>query len=214
MNRGILMGALLFGLGPAVAGVLAQGFAPLPETRFYVAPELGYRLGGEVKESGTGRKAKVRPSESYGLILGAQFSEETSVELLFGRQSTEVQLKGPSAPDLPDLDLDVEYYHIGPRYEFTAGDLRPFMRWTAGVTRFKSDDPERSSSTHFSTALTGGLNYFLSEHVALRFDAGLYASFVSGSTGVYCGGGRGCGFVMEGPVVWQGDLSGALMFVF
>ncbi len=80
--------------------------------RAELTPFAGYRVGGEFEEEGGDRKFELNESNAYGVILNIREYPDAQWEVLYARQSAEVETQAPFAYE-PVLGLDVEYLHFG-----------------------------------------------------------------------------------------------------
>ncbi len=187
---------------PAVAG----------DDKIELTPFIGYRFGGEFENYFTGDEYNVSSAESYGATFDYPTSDETKVEVLFSRQPTELRTGGNFGTDA--ISLDMTYYHVGALYQPSDNEkVQPFVGGTLGATHMKPHFPDTSSETSFSLSFTGGVKLNFSEHIGIRLDGRLYATFVNSNSAIFCGGG-GCTFGFGGNAIWQGEATAGLIIAF
>ena len=105
---------------------------------------------------------------TYGLGVGYQFDEHWATEAVFNLVGTELDFDG--------RDVDVYVYHIDGMYHFMPAEkLVPYIAAGLGGITFNPDNAD--SENDFALNYGAGLNYFLSENVALRTDVRHVISF-------------------------------------
>lgn len=209
MNRQRLVLAILVTVG-AAAPAAAQGGPVIGEERLEVTPFAGYRTGGGFSVIEGGPRFDIDNSLSFGGFVDFNLrSNNFKIELLFSRQDSKVAAETLLGPELGDLTVD--YYQAGILQEVGNPSARWYISALLGATRFtpKSFDSE----SHFSASIGGGLKFFLSKRLGLRFDGRAHATFVGGSSGAFCANGN-CVFLYSGSTFWQGDFTGGLLLAF
>jgi len=179
---------------------------------FEVTPFVGYRFGGDFRDSVTGAGLDIDDSESYGIVLGKNMSPETQLEFLYSHQTTELKSTGLfSATSLTDLDID--YYHLGGSYIWNPKrKMRPFIQASVGVAHLNPDRGGLGSETRFSFGIGGGLKYFLTKHIGLRLDGRALGTLLNSNSAVFCSG--GCTINVQGSTLWQFEGNLGLVFAF
>jgi opacity protein-like surface antigen len=153
-----------------------------PVNEFEITPFLGYTLGGEFEDPSDGDDRDLDAAASFGLIVDFAADDATRhYEVLYSNQSTDVD-------GTPQLDLDVQYLHIGGVLDFVPENRRaiPFVAAGIGATLLS---PERSGfddETKLSLSLAGGLKIPLSERIAIRLDARAFITFINSDTSIFC----------------------------
>ena len=147
------LSALLAGLLCAVPAYAQQeddDEDPPPVNEFEITPFLGLTAGGEFEDPNGSRDRDLDAAASYGVIAGFAADYNKHYELLFSNQSTEVE--GTS-----NLDLDVQYLHVGGSVEFDPGNRRaiPFVAGGLGVTLLSPDRAGFNDETEFSLSFGG-----------------------------------------------------------
>jgi len=200
--------------------------APLGE-RFELSPMLGFQFGGQFSDVGADddrvslQDVAIDDSVSYGLTADIYLGPETRLALSYSRQPTEID-----AAELPEefagtsggIDLDIDYYHLGGVYEWSAKETRgrPFVFSSLGLTRFVPGGGFESDS-RFSLGFGGGGKFPVSERVGIRVQGQLLFTFVDSDGQVFCqGGGSGarCLVFVESGSLYQIGLSIGLDFGF
>jgi hypothetical protein len=105
----------------------------------------------------------------------------------------------------------VEYLQIGGYVTAAekAAKVMPYFVLVAGIGRLVPDDDDLRATTKFSAAIGGGVKWSFTEHIAMRFDARLYAMFLGNESNLMCGGSGGvtCKIQLKGDVLVQPDVS-------
>lgn len=175
----------------AVAACLAPVAAPAVEVSLYG----GYRSEGVefaaaaespeifciVPPCASGR-AESRGGESFGLEVDVPIDPRHFVEVLVGRQSTELRfgtnpgfpIVFPSGRGDADLDLTTAQIGVGRRWE--QGSLAPFAAFTAGTTRVESDAFPLATlrpvdEDSFSASVAGGVRLAAQRRFGARVQA-------------------------------------------
>ena len=179
-----------------------------------IAPFVGYRFGGSVRDTYTGETHTFGDSESTGVTVGFPLAGGPNyLELLYSHQSTTVDVA--LASGAVRAPFSVDYWMLGGVRDFSdqGEKLRPFLGAYLGMTHFHTSYGYGGSDNRFSLAVGGGVKLDLSRHVGLRFDARAYLTFVSTSGGMFCGS-YGCGASFSGAGFVQGEGTGSLLVRF
>jgi hypothetical protein len=204
-------------IGFVSASIAIAGPALADRPRFEVAPFGGYRIGGDFDledEQGLNlSNVDLESDVSWGLGLALYRDPDAYYELLFSRQTT--QLDDPD-PALQDVDFTTEYYHFGGTliFEFEPW-MHPYLSVTLGLTRFDADD--FGSEYEFSGSLGLGVRIPVSERLSFLIGARGYGTLVDSDTEYLCastGGEATCLVRSSGDVFFQGEamLGVALTF--
>jgi opacity protein-like surface antigen len=185
----------------------AQGQAPLE-----IAPFAGYRFGGGVTDAYSGGTASLDGARVLGVMVDVPIRRGAVLEMLFSRQDTGVTLE--RYPERERFGLTIDHWMAGVRAEFPTEGTRvhPFLAGYVGLTHFSGDSGEITADTRFTAALGGGVALDVSEHLAVRLDARVYAVFVSSGAGLLCAG--GCTATFGGGAMLQGETAASLVFKF
>jgi opacity protein-like surface antigen len=149
---------------------------------FEITPFGGYTVGGEFEDPNDDSERDLNSDVSFGVILGYTTEDPTRhYELYYSNQPTDVE--GTS-----ELDLDVQYLHIGGALDFPQDNRRaiPFVAGGLGATLLSPDRTGFDDETEFSLSLGGGLKIPLSQSISLRFDARAFVTFLDSDTSVFC----------------------------
>lgn len=189
------------------AGLLAPVIAGAVDVE--ISPAAGFRFGGEFEEETTRQDVDLKEAASFGLAVDIEYAPDRMVEILYTRQSSEIEDIAPS------LDIDVEYLHIGGVAEFTQTNYTPYAVGTIGATRF-SPDGGLDSETRVSLSMGGGVKWFVAENWAVKLEGRAYLTFFDSRAEVFCvsSGGATCLFRTTSSVVWQVEALAGVAFRF
>lgn len=212
MKRFLLLSALLLStLLPLVQPANAA-------EKVEITPFIGWRSGGEFVGDDFDFDddffdLDLDETSSYGLSVAFALSRSWKVELLWSHQATELIEDEFLGPDFPLFDLDVDYYHVGIVYQWTPGQLRPYVVASAGLTRFNPDFPEFGSESRFSAGAGVGLKGFFSEHVGIAIEGRLFSTLIDDGDEAFCDR-RACYSYDDSSYLVQGELRAGLVFAF
>lgn len=155
-----------------------------PPPLFEITPFVGLRVGGDFKLDDPKRKLDVDGSDSLALAMDLRIDQTSQYELFYSRQSTNLD----HDPTLGDVDVDIEYLHIGGTLAMEGENQRviPYMAGGLGATRFSPDPGDVNDKTRFSLSLAGGVKVPFNRNFALRLEGRGYLTFVDGDTSFFC----------------------------
>jgi len=176
---------------------------------FEVTPFGGWRFGGSFEELSTNATSSLDGTVSYGLIVGIPWNaqDRSRLELMWSHQGTSL---GLSDPEQAELDVDVDYLHVGGMAPFRTPNerLEALLTGGLGATFLRPGLSGASSETRFSLSLGAGLLYRVSDRVGLRLEARGWWTFTETGGAVLCAG--GCVVAFSGSGFGQGELIAGL----
>jgi len=181
--------ALLVPLFVLVASV-APSFA---QTRgVEITPYVGYQAGGSA--SSFEGSLSILADVTYGAAVDIRFSPDTTLQFLFNRQDTNVDIR---VNDLFETirfreGLVVDYYHFGGTVEFPRDKIRPYFVMTIGASRFDLDREGVRDEWRFSMGVGGGFKTHFSDRFGIRVDGRIFPTFVNTDGGFFCTLPGGC----------------------
>ena len=138
------------------------------QQRFQIAGFAGYQWGGSFETSAFGNFSagalKLNGAANYGGVMSFLAEPYTAVELWYLRSDDNIYFQPLAGikTDFAQNGFATNYFHIGGRQEFPTGtDLHPFINGSLGITVFDPKAPNIGTSTRFSFALGGGLQYMM-----------------------------------------------------
>jgi hypothetical protein len=185
-------------------GLALPAFASDSEARFEITPFAGYRVGGSFDDADGQGELELAESNAWGLIVNGKVESNTEWEVLYARQSTDVDASDILLPQ-SEFDIDVEYLHFGGTYLFEGERVRPFVALTIGATRFDPDLAGADARTYFSMSLGAGWKFRLAERVGLRLEGRGYGTLIDNNSRLFCvsDGGGSCLIIVEGRMITQ-----------
>ncbi|GGI88633.1 outer membrane protein [Shewanella hanedai] len=189
----------------------------------FVAPFGGYSFGASefnIKSAGLSNFAQdeegelnVSESAHYGVMLGFTTNDPGDIYLIYSHQATELRSGGNFSPTpITDLDLDLDYLHLGGSLYFPNGNLKPYVTASVGLTSMRPGG-DYSNETRFSMGFGAGAEYQLTESFSMFADARGYATFISSDSTLFCDGGE-CLWFISSDIMWQGQVNVGLKLRF
>lgn len=205
-----LMGFLI----PAVL-VFFSGFYPM-EARagdFEITPLFGYTWGGGFENSDNGNDLDLQGGESLGLILGWEDTSRIGAiyELFYMRQANSIEGDGSAFSGLPEMDIDIDYLHIGGTYGADEGRVLPFVSGGLGITHMSPEVGD--SEVRFSLSLGAGLKVPITDHINFRLEGRGFGTVFNGSSEIFCSGNQ-CVVSVSGDMFWQFSALAGVGIVF
>ena len=189
--------------GPALAQ--AQGFG--------LTPFAGWRFGGGVVDLETTDDVFLDDTLVYGLIFSIPWNakDRSRLELVWSHQDTTVDLTNV---EIPVLDLDVDYLHIGGSVPFATSNTKveALLSGGLGATFMRPGLDGAGTQLGFSLSLGGGLLYHVSDRVGIRLEARGWITFTESGAAVFCSG--GCIVAFSGSGFGQVELTTGLQLSF
>jgi hypothetical protein len=176
-----------------------------------VAPFGGYRFGGDFFELATNRPLDLDGAPAVGAVVNIEMSDGLSFEALFTHQQAHVDISNATDSAPARARAVVEHWLAGGRQDIGTGRARPFVTGLLGLTRYGAagDDEVR-----FTIGAGGGVKLLLQRRLGLRLDGRVFTTFVDvDAHAVACGPGT-CLVGLNVNVVWQGEFTAGLVFVF
>lgn len=201
--------------------IVAAGFvmslnASADELAFQVTPFGGYRFGGDFEVQDSTTSVDLDDSSSFGLLLNARHSNNTTWELLYSKQQTDAQL-GDSMAGFIGVKTDLSMLQIGGTYHGDGDKLQPYVALTVGGTHIRTSGNGPDSDTFFSGSIGIGMNVAPNNHLGLRVEARAYGTLTDSSTDLFCQTGPDiniCALRIDGTLLNQIEIFAGLTFRF
>lgn len=182
------------GLWTALAIVAASlalpAMADADQRRIELTPTIGWRSGGEFNDNldvDFDFDVEVDDSESVGVTLGIALNRSWMLEFLWDEQDSALVDRGLFlSPQRNLFDIGVTYAHVGVSYEWSPGQLRPFIVGSVGVTEFNPEGVGTRNESRASTSIGGGVKLMFNDHIGLRFEGRLFSTFLDNDDDFYC----------------------------
>ena len=184
--------------------------------KFEITPFTSYRFGGSFDEmDGTG-EFELNDSNAFGVMLDIKANPNGQWELLYAKQSTEIDTQGLFVND-PFIDLDIEYFHFGGTYLFDGKNVRPFIAMTVGLSQFDPQFADLDTENFFSASFGGGVQLNATGRLGARLEGRVFSTFVDSESSFFCssaGGAGACLIQLDGTVLTQWEARAGLVFRF
>ncbi len=153
-----------------------------------VAPMLGLRFLGEFNVRDR-QDETLDPAPSFGVMVDFAVFKQGNLHLLLSHQESELDGQDGDGNDF-SFDMDVDYIHLGTSYEFGPDKLRRYFGITLGATYYDAKGVSQEDSLALSASFGGGVKWWLSPRLGIRFDGRGFVTFASTDAGAVCGDGR------------------------
>jgi hypothetical protein len=176
-----------------------------------IAPIAGYRFGGDFFELISGRPVDLDGAPAVGGVVNVPISNGLQFEGLFTHQHAHVVV--PARPFSPATRwrMSVDHWQAGGLQEFGRERLRPFLTGTLGLTRYAA---EGDNHIRFTLGAGGGTKLFPTEHVGLRLDGRIFATFVDTEGSLLACSPGVCFLALHADIVWQAEFTAGVVFAF
>ena len=196
----LILSFLLFGLS------LNQ----LVAADFQFVPIVGQRFGSGFERFDIDEVLDSESSNSWGVVLDRTAIDNTRYELLYSRQET--NLADTTDPN-DAFNLRVHYLHLGGTIDVTRDRFTPFISGGVDMTHLSPAGYGFDNETRFSLSLGGGLKWYPTDSLGLRFEVRGYGTVSDGPGNLYCAG-ADCGLRLKGDLVPQFETNLGLIFRF
>lgn len=177
----------------------------------------GYRFGGKIDvfyNSDLGY-VKINDNAAYGVDLSYQIRRGFSLNLLWTRQSTDIDFYGYTDVRAQSLgDFHIDYFVLSGVSDFGTTNSKVIPFGGAGVGLFVAtpDRNEFETTYRFAFTLQGGIKIWLNNRLGLKLRGAILGPMQWGSGGLFCGSGSGCQVgVGASTTILQGEFSGGVV---
>jgi len=194
-----------------LTGVLLSGVAQAQEPRFEVTPFFTQRAGGGFKDD-AGNDTNLKGKSGIAAAIDWAASEHgAQYELLYSRQSTNVD----TASATP---MRIEYLQLGGTTLLGDETSRvvPFASGGIGAARFSPGDANLTQETRWAFSLGGGVRIPIVKHVRLRLEARGYLTWLNSNSSLFCNTSSTttCAVQPRGQTLFQYEALGGVSFGF
>ncbi|MEJ2620018.1 MAG: outer membrane beta-barrel protein [Candidatus Thiodiazotropha sp.] len=182
------------------------------ESELEFTPFVGYRFGGTLEDERKDRRWEFAEASDWGFTLSQPASETTRYEFLYSHQDT--SLADTTDPNNA-FDLDVHYFHMGGTvdvYHKRHERFTPYFSGGLGMTYLHPGQSGYENKTRFSLSLGGGLKWYPTERLGIRFEMRGYSTLVNSNSTLFCDG--GCDLQISGDAFPQFETNLGLIFRF
>lgn len=201
-----------FSVCAVIAAALAAAGPALAAEKVEITPFVGVRAGGELLDEAAGRTVALGGAPDFGVVVDLGLFPEGSLEVLLSRQIADVSVED-EAGARREVDLAVDYVHVGATHEWGRPKSRSFVAVTLGITRFDARGTSFRDPIGLSGSIGGGGKFMLGRRLGLRVEGRGYGTVVSSSAGASCGG-EGCRVRFTGSGWWQLEANVGLIVRF
>ncbi|MGD8908916.1 MAG: hypothetical protein PVI92_06165 [Chromatiales bacterium] len=172
-------------------------------------PFAGYRFGGSFDEEISGDKRDLDDRGSWGFAVSSPSSSTTDYELLYSHQET--RLTDTTNPE-DAFDLKIHYLHLGGTVDVNHERFTPFFSGGIGMTHMSPGRSGFTDETRLSLSLGGGLKWYPSEQLGIRFELRGYGTLIDAGGSLFCDG--GCQLRLSSDLLPQFETNLGLIFRF
>ncbi|MCU7851600.1 MAG: hypothetical protein KZQ80_05240 [Candidatus Thiodiazotropha sp. (ex Monitilora ramsayi)] len=172
-------------------------------------PFVGYRFGGAFDDVTTGQSLDADENGNWGFTVSKLASQDTRYEFLYSRQDT--RLTDSTNPE-DAFDLDVHYLHLGGTVDMSHDRVIPFFSGGIGMTHLSPGRTGFNNETRLSLSFGGGLKWYPTERLGIRFEMRGYGTLVDTSGSLFCDG--GCDLELNSDLFPQFETNLGLIFSF
>ena len=181
-----------------------------------IIPLYGIRGGGEFIDETTDQKHTLESSEIVGLILSFPYELGKTFEVYYSHQSTQlnsITTSEPAPNNNVDIPITIDYLHFGGTAPIAADkNLKTFVSGGLGFTYLSPDYTGAQSDLRASFSIGLGLEWPVTERIALRLETRGLATLYNNNSAVFCSG--GCAISVNGNLFLQAEVFAGLGFRF
>ncbi|MCU7934627.1 MAG: porin family protein [Candidatus Thiodiazotropha sp. (ex Dulcina madagascariensis)] len=182
--------------------------APAAESLEF-SPFVGYRFGGSFEAIGSDGALEVDDSADWGFTVSQVASKTTRYEFLYSRQDSSL---ADSTDPNNAFDLDIHYLHLGGTVDVYQNRFTPYITGGLGMTFMNPGHRGYDDETRFSLSVGGGLKWYPTERLGIRFEMRGYSTLVNSDGALFCDG--GCNLRISGDIFPQFETNLGLIFRF
>lgn len=179
---------------------------------FAISAYLGGRYSDDLKDTDSGKSAKIENSFAQALALSWYYGRNTEGEIFYSNSKQDVIMSGDTKS--VSTDIYISYLHFGGRVHFV--NETPFstnLGLGIGATFFVPDERKYDNDTAFSGSITGGMRYELSDQWALKADIRVYGTVLQNDSSLFCSDNK-CLVKLDGDVFVQTELMAGVEYKF
>ncbi|MEW8508682.1 MAG: outer membrane beta-barrel protein [Candidatus Thiodiazotropha sp.] len=178
------------------------------------APFAGQRFGGSFELDSDYSRMDVDNSNDWGFTISQAASDTTRYEFLYSHQDS--SLADTTDPDNA-FDLDIHYVHLGGTVDvhtlnYRKEKITPYITGGLGMTIMNPSHRGYEDETRFSLSVGGGLKWYPTERLGIRFEMRGYSTLIDSNETLFCD--AGCSLQIEGDAFPQFETNLGLIFSF
>ncbi len=172
-------------------------------------PFVGYRFGGSFDDKLNDTTREVEDRNTWGFAFSTPASPNTRYEFLYSHQDTRLTDK---VNPQDTFDLDIHYLHLGGTVDVSYDRFVPFFSGGIGMTRLNPGRSGFSDETRLSLSVGGGLKWYPTDSLGIRFEMRGYGTLMDTSGSLFCDG--GCELELNSDLFPQFETNLGLIFRF
>lgn len=189
----------------------SQALAADKPQRVELTPFVGFRVGGKWDDLDSGQRYEIKESPSYGLTFNWNLDPGRQIEFLYSVQKTDVT-PAEAFNGQSKIDLDYHYFQGGGVLVWGDDKWKPYLSVTVGIAYVDPKSADLDTETKFAGSIGGGVRYYFSDHVGLRFEGRGYGTFFESDGAIFCSG--GCVVNIESTLLLQLEAQVGLIIRF
>jgi opacity protein-like surface antigen len=163
--------------------LFALSVSPITAADFEFVPYAGYPMGSGFQRLDAGQALDLESGLSWGIVVGHSTDDSSRYESLYSRQET--NLADTTDPN-DAFDLRVHYLYLGATVDVTQDRFTPFFSGGVDMTHLSAAGYGFDKETSFALSLGGGLKWYPTDSLGLRFEVRGYGAVSDGAGGQYC----------------------------
>lgn len=155
---------------------------PKEYNHFEVTPFVGYMAGGEFEDPTDSSSRDLEAGSDFGLIVNAASDWWRHYEMLYVRQSSQVD-------GFEKFDMDVEYLQFGGTVSYPDAEsthVIPYFGMTVGAARFSPDAAGLDDETKLALSIAGGVRVPINDRFGVRLDLRAFATVLDSDSDIFC----------------------------
>lgn len=178
------------------------------------APFTGHRFGGSFEFDTDYSRMDVDNSTDWGFTISQAASDSTRYEFLYSHQDS--SLADTTDPNNA-FGLDIHYVHLGGTVDvhtlnYNEEKITPYITGGLGMTIMNPSHRGYDDETRFSLSVGGGLKWYPTERLGIRFEMRGYSTLIDSNETLFCD--AGCNLQIEGDAFPQFETNLGLIFSF
>jgi opacity protein-like surface antigen len=177
-------------------------------------PFAGQRFGGSFELDNHYSSLDLDSSTDWGFTISRTASDFARYEFLYSHQDS--SLADKTDPNNA-FGLDVHYLHLGGTVDVYSLDysqekITPYITGGLGMTIMNPSHQDYEDETRFSLSVGGGLKWYPTQRLGIRFEMRGYSTLIDSRETLYCD--PGCNLTIEGDAFPQFETNLGLIFSF
>lgn len=144
-----------------------------------------YRFSSGLEDMETEEGLDLHTGTDWGFVVSHPASALTRYELRYSHQNS--GLTDATDPDNA-FDLEVHYLHFGGTMDFSQKPFTPFFSGGFGLTHMTPSDDTVNDATYLSLSLGGGMKWYPTSRLGIRFEVRGYGAITESEGNVFCDG--------------------------